>query len=145
MHWTKKGSLAEEGLMFCARLWNTRLRVWTAPSAFLPHPETTSMRWHWAQHKKLIASVKSTVNSLREKHCGALSFIQWTRQTDMSLLTHKAYHLHCSQTSQRPICATGRLSLDWGEQHFLDWAVFTHQHSAAVYNFLCLKLDFFKV
>lgn len=37
---------------FCERLWNTRLRVWTAPSAFLPHPETTSIWWHCTGGKK---------------------------------------------------------------------------------------------
>lgn len=49
---------------FCERLWNTRLRVWTAPSAFLPHPETTSIWWHCTggktKKKPLSVQLKST-------------------------------------------------------------------------------------
>lgn len=54
-HMVRKPDFGRERVKgFCETLWNTRLRVWAAPSAFLPHPETTSIRWHWAEKKGLI-------------------------------------------------------------------------------------------
>lgn len=85
---------------FCERLWNTRLRVWTAPSAFLPHPETTSIWWHCTGGKKtnkknLIGSVKinkvtPTKKKKKKKHGTVFPYRPLHRNTHSSNETSSA-------------------------------------------------------
>lgn len=88
---------------------------------------------HRKKKKSLSLQLKSTVDSLREKHSGAVLIIHTLDETHryVPLLRTMPITFTCSQTSQRPIWATVK---NITEQ------LFTHQYFANVYQFLCPAL-----
>lgn len=81
---------------------------------------------HRKKKKSLSLQLKSTVDSLREKHSGAVLIIHTLDETHryVPLLRTMPITFTCSQTSQRPIWATVK---NITEQ------LFTHQYFATVY------------